>query len=1249
MGVVYRAEDTKLGRPVALKVLRPRFAGDEERLRRFVREARAAAALSHPSIATIHQIDESDGTTFIAMEFVEGDTLRHLVEKGGMDLADVVRIAHDIASGLAHAHERGVVHRDLKPDNVMVTRDGQVKILDFGLAKLLQVENAASDDDLTQMATIAQPVTQEGRVFGTTAYMSPEQARGKPLDARSDIFSFGVMLYELVTGRPPFAGETSSDTITAILRDAVTPALELNPTTPMELDRIIGRCLQKVPADRYQTSGDLASDLGLLRRSSESLTGLSAAMSVSGTAYTHSGYGSRPSGALSSTGIEPRPLMDRVLRGVGAAALVLVGIGVIGLLVDRARDTGRRSGVAVAAVTGNALTVHSFQNLANAEDPERFGQILQELIITDLSDVDSLKVYSSQRLYDVQKTLTGSTDRGFDKAVATEVAQYLGAANMVTGTLGRLDDKWVLACQLVDVATGTIRASKRIAGDDLFAMVDDLTDAIRSEFNMRVAPGGDVARKTSRSFDAHEAYLAGIDLLNEQKFDDAAASFRQAVEIDPDFTKAYYQLGIASWWNGDAAGEAHDALETITSGRLIATDKERRLAEGTIALVDRKFDEAIPRFQSLAESYPDDKQVWYVLGEALYHSTEPDKMGALSAFGKAVRLDPRFYLAYRHMFDVYRDMDMSNEAVSLARVLLSLDPTRPQHHEWLLTSVAALDDPAALEEALHDLETRYASDLKRADMLRIVGGAHVRSGDFVAADRVLAQLRDVPGVELLAADYGRMGLCRRELADFDAAEQWLHRAIEADSSRGEAWRDLGIVYMLEGRVADALSLADRMQRRAKRDEQDWYDLFLAPMFEAHFLPLAGRDAEAAGVLDRIQRISSEKSDEVLGAEAPRFQGMGQLFAGDLVAARASMENAVHSRDGERADDLWALARVQRLAFELDEADSNLAQAVAIDDEHNGARAEQVVLALDRGNVPKALALSEAYVSDRPKEMAPYFARLRALVIAGDVAALDTTLAMFRERVPIPESERALLVSPANVLRGGTLFSLLEVGELDRAEAMVRRAETLAGGPGADTHLARGWLALRRNDAEKARTAFRKGLAVAHPHSFVFARLSTGSALASLALGDVEAARAAVWSILDGGPVHVDTFRLLAYVLVEANDAEGARTWAERAMYKDPSHRTLSTLAWVLVRGNLDVSKGQALATQALDLPRRFDPLDSVGLHAPPEHTLGLAALRRGDIEAARRYFEEGIAQHPARQSLTRDLERAEEEASGSRG
>jgi serine/threonine protein kinase len=276
MGVVYRAVDQRLGRPVALKVLRPELVGDADRRQRFIQEARAASAVNHPAIAQIYEIEESGDITFITMEFVDGSTVRNLVSRKELDLPSAVEVGVQVADALSRAHEVGIIHRDIKSDNVMVTRDGHPKILDFGLAKLLDAGPREGDSGMSRMETLTR--TQAGMILGTVSYMSPEQARGLATDRRSDVFSFGILLYEMTAGKVPFRGANALDTLHAIAYEPTQPVTALRTDIPYSLQRVIDRCLQKKPEDRYQDLREAVGDLKKVKREIES--GVSGGMPI---------------------------------------------------------------------------------------------------------------------------------------------------------------------------------------------------------------------------------------------------------------------------------------------------------------------------------------------------------------------------------------------------------------------------------------------------------------------------------------------------------------------------------------------------------------------------------------------------------------------------------------------------------------------------------------------------------------------------------------------------------------------------------------------------------------------------------------------------------------------------------------------------------------------------------------------------------------------------------------------------------
>jgi serine/threonine-protein kinase len=382
MGIVYRAEDEKLRRTVALKVLPSAFTQDEERRRRFLREARSAAAITHPNIATVYDVGEADGRVFLAMELVEGETLRDRLARGAMPPAEALRVARAMARGLARAHGKGVVHRDLKPDNVMIDQDGEAKILDFGLAKLREAEaEAGSGKSALERAETASQITGEGRVLGTPQYMSPEQAKGVAVDARTDVFSLGVVLYEMLAGVRPFRGETSFDVLVAVTRDPPPPLRDRAPDTPPSLQAVVDRCLAKAPSERFASGKELAEALEAVPLGSAPHVAASSASrphSPAASTRTEAGVA-----ALSPALLRPRPRRRAAIAvalGLGASSVLAL---VIAMAVRRspAPPIGPRaeSSRGVAAPRGRAITEEPQPKTSSPEAAAAYAAGLQAL------------------------------------------------------------------------------------------------------------------------------------------------------------------------------------------------------------------------------------------------------------------------------------------------------------------------------------------------------------------------------------------------------------------------------------------------------------------------------------------------------------------------------------------------------------------------------------------------------------------------------------------------------------------------------------------------------------------------------------------------------------------------------------------------------------------------------------------------------------------------------------------------------
>jgi predicted Ser/Thr protein kinase/tetratricopeptide (TPR) repeat protein len=640
MGVVYRAEDERLRRPVALKVLPPDLVRDEERRLRFLREARAAAAVNHTNIATVYEIDEADGTVFIAMELVEGKTLRDLVARGPMTVREVVRIASQMADGLARAHQAHVIHRDLKPDNVIVGVDGHAKILDFGLAKLLEEQAGVVHPDLSRLKTISRDMTREGRIFGTAAYMSPEQARGQVVDARSDLFSFGTTLYEMATGRLPFEGATATDVMSAIIRDDPSPASAHNPGVPAELDRIITECLEKDPADRYQHTDQLAVDLRKLRRSTDS--GVQAV---------------RTPGAPLAADRGP-------VEGLRRRRLWIVALAVAAALVLAGSATAWwRTRAPAPFRQGDRLLVADLENRSGEADLEAAVRDALEHMLANSQFVD---VVRGKRRSDLLSTRTTGSFTRVDPILAERLAAAGGLAGYVTGEIAREGTGYYIGAALH--RTGSSRRSATFSEsvksrEEILHAVHLIALGLRRGLGESAQALASDLQPTTRSIAAYQAFVMA-DWVDEGQMDEAEpiALLKRAIEIDPGFLEGYQALGV-SYWNTSKfdlwrqmVGEAYRRAQG-------QPDQVRLWYEIDWLEANWDYDIEIERLQAYGRLFPGDPRPSNYLAILFGYTADENDVAAEGAARENLRLGPRnpvgldiltAYLARQGKFDEVR-------------------------------------------------------------------------------------------------------------------------------------------------------------------------------------------------------------------------------------------------------------------------------------------------------------------------------------------------------------------------------------------------------------------------------------------------------------------------------------------------------------------------------------------------------------------------------------------------------------------
>lgn len=708
MGEVYLAQDLKLDRKVALKVLPADLSSNEQRMRRFVQEAKAASALNHPNIITIYEIGDTDSRHFIVTEFIEGETLRQRMKHQHVRLSDILEFAIQTAGALAAAHTAGIVHRDIKPENIMVRRDGYIKVLDFGLAKLTQPEGSATD---TEAPTKALVDTGAGTVVGTANYMSPEQAKGKRVDGRTDIWGLGAVIYEMVTGHVPFEGETPTEVIGLILNKEPLPLARYDRAAPAELERIVAKALTKDIEERYQTAKDLLVDLKRLKRqlefdaeiertvspelrTSSSAHGVDTAEAATATTIASSNVEHRLSSAEYIVSEIKRHKRGFVVTGAVVFALI-IAIGGYFLFARR-----------TAALTDkDTILVADFVNTTG--DPVFDGTLKQGLAV-QLGQSPFLNLFSDTRVRQTLRLMGHSPDDRVTTEIGREICQRQGLKALITGSIATLGSHYVLTLEAIGSQNGEVLAREQAEAETKEQVLKTLSQAAIA---MRERLGESLSslqrfdaplEVTTSSLEALKAYSLAADESNRGKWLESIEHGKHALELDPNFAIAYYGVAVAYANTGQPKLAAENVTKAYGLRERVSEFEKLRITGFYYFTAIGDIDQYIEVLELHKKTYPRDDRPHVSLSVAYDRIGQWDK--SAQEAGEAIRMNPNTTAPHGNLARALMRLHRYDESLAVLDRAYKQYKLESEHlHSWGYNIAFIRGDAAAMKHEVDNL------------------------------------------------------------------------------------------------------------------------------------------------------------------------------------------------------------------------------------------------------------------------------------------------------------------------------------------------------------------------------------------------------------------------------------------------------------------------------------------------------------------------------------------------------------------